>query len=76
IQNSEAKVTLQQLQPENGVIPVEIQCPQANFKVPNAVENISFVVKNNTNKNIRAFCLAYSIQIERNKVVSQDTFYR
>ncbi|MCV4683679.1 hypothetical protein OFB94_28760, partial [Escherichia coli] len=31
IQNSEAKVTLQQLQPENGVIPVEIQSPQANF---------------------------------------------
>lgn len=75
VQDSEQKVTVKQLQSENGVIPVEIQKPQANFKTQNTVENISFVVKNNTNKNITAICLAYSIQIERNKVESRDTFF-
>lgn len=75
VQNNEPKVSLQQLQSENGVIPVEIQRPQANFKTENSVENIAFVVKNNTNKSITAFCLVYSIKIERNKIETQDNFY-
>jgi hypothetical protein len=74
-QPNEPKVTVQQLQTEGGAIPVEIQRPQANFKTQNSVENISFVVRNNTNKNITAICLAYSIQIERDKVESKDTFF-
>ena len=73
--NDSPKITLQQLAIENGIIPVEIQKPQANFKTPNSVEGISFVIKNNTQKQIRSICFAYSIRIERNKVETKDTFF-
>jgi hypothetical protein len=74
--NEEPKIVLQQLHAENGIIPLEIQKPQANFKTLNTVENISFTIKNNTNKSIRALCVAYSIQIERDTVKSADTFFQ
>lgn len=74
-EKDEAKIVIQQLEIKNGIIPVEIKNPQAVFKSLSAVENISFVVKNNTNKNIRALCLAYSIQLEKDKIESKDTFF-
>lgn len=74
-QKNKQTVVAQQLPSENGLIPVEIRSRRADFKSPSAVENISFVVRNNTNKDISALCLAYSIILERDGVESRDTFF-
>jgi hypothetical protein len=75
IQNDKPQIILHQLRLADGKTPVEIQKPQANFRTPNSVGGIVFVIKNNSNKNIIALSLVYSIKLERNKVTSKDTVY-
>lgn len=73
----EPKVVLNQMDIENGAIPVEIQRPQVDFKEQrNKIGSFSFVVHNNTYKNIIAFCLAYTVKTERNGVQSRDVAFQ
>ena len=69
------KVLLRQLEKDNGVIPLEIINPEVSFKEdPGKIGNINFVVRNNSNKNVVAFCLAYTVRTELNGSQSGQTF--
>jgi len=70
------QVVMHQLASENGIVPVEITKPVVPFESNKQVGNISFAVKNNTNKNIRSVCMAFTIRLLRGSVQSSDTFYQ
>jgi hypothetical protein len=74
----EIPVIANQLQAENGVVPVELRCENAELSAPSAIEKLSCVIKNNTNKYISAGTLYTSITMEiggQETVVSSfDTF--
>lgn len=62
----EIPVIAGQLQAEGDVIPVELWCKNAELSAPNAIEKLSCVIKNNTNKYISAGVLYTSITMEIN----------
>ena len=68
-----------QLPPENGVIPVELKCEDAELSAPNALEKLSCAIKNNTNKSISAGTIYTSFVVEKGgeTIVTSDysTFY-
>lgn len=61
----EIPVIATQLPLESGVIPVELRCKNAELSAPNSIENLSCVIKNNTNKYISAGSLYTSITMEK-----------
>ena len=71
----EIKVVVDQLPPKQGVIPVEIQRAQASSTTPNQIEDLSYVIRNNTNKAIKAATVSQSIAYERRGVTYLETGY-
>jgi hypothetical protein len=69
------KVTLENMKSGAGDVVVEILRPEVDFKARNAMGKASFTVRNSSSKNIVAFCLAYTTQIERKGNKSGDTRY-
>jgi hypothetical protein len=71
-------VVTDQLKPNNGVIPVELRCEDAELSAPNALEKLSCVIKNNTRSYISAGALHTSITLEKDgktlEVSTYDTF--
>ncbi len=59
------QVTTNQIQPDKGIIPVELKCENAELSAPNAIEKLSCVIKNNTQKYITAGSLYTSITVEQ-----------
>lgn len=59
-------VEVNQLPAENGVVPVEIKQVRTRMDVPSELAELSYVVKNNTNKDITAFSIAFSLTGEKN----------
>lgn len=66
-------VTINQLQLENGFHPIDIQCKPIHLSAPNRSEGFSCSLKNNTDKNITAVNLIYSILLNDNGTVGKDT---
>lgn len=64
-----------QLTAENGVIPVELRCEDAELSAPNALEKLSCVIKNNTTKYIAAATINISLHTEREGKQSLDSSY-
>lgn len=69
------RVVTDQLQPDNGVIPVELRCEEAELSAPNALEKLSCVIKNNTNKYIAAATINISFHTEKEGKQSLDSSY-
>jgi hypothetical protein len=57
------------------VIPVELRCEDAEMSAPNALEKLSCVIKNNTNKYIAAAAVNISFLTEREEKLSLDSSY-
>ena len=66
-------VLIKQLPPENGVIPVELRCQNAQLTAPDTLESVPCVVKNNTSKNIRALSTEFTVVVENNGKETPDT---
>jgi hypothetical protein len=66
-------VVTEQLQPNNGVIPVDLRCGTARLSTPNRLEEFHCSLKNNTHLNITAANAIYSIVLENNGSISRDT---
>ena len=66
--NSESKanqsrilpVTVKQLEPENGRLPIEVTCSSPQLSVTNQLDDFACTLRNNTVKNITAVSLIYS----------------
>lgn len=66
-------VRAKQLRSLNGVIPVELQCKEAHLTAPDILESFSCALKNNTDKNILAANVAYSVVFESGGKEDTDT---
>lgn len=66
-------VVTTQLQRENGVVPVELRCQDAELPTPDKLDGLSCVIKNNTTRNIIAATLAVSITVEKDGSETADT---
>lgn len=66
-------IVAKQLPSENGVIPVELKCGTAHLIPPGRLEEFSCILKNNTNKNILATNVAYSVIFESDGKEAADT---
>jgi hypothetical protein len=66
-------VTTNQLPPDEGIIPIELKCEEAELSTPNALEKLSCSIKNNTNKFMTAGAVGISIIIEAERKISQDS---
>lgn len=62
-------VETHQLPPDNGVIPVELRCRQAELSAPDTLENVPCVVRNNTNRSIKAVGVIKSIIMDKDGVI-------
>ncbi|HEV3470929.1 MAG TPA: hypothetical protein VG148_16520 [Pyrinomonadaceae bacterium] len=71
--DSQIPVTTKQLSPENGIIPIELQCQVVRQPPPGEFRMLKCVVKNNTNKPVRALSVAYSISFIRNGAEISDS---
>lgn len=71
--DSQVQVTIKQLPPENGIVPIELKCQVVRQATPDELRMLSCVVKNNTNKIIRALSIAYSISLVRGGAEFLDT---
>lgn len=69
----EVPVLVSQLAVENGVIPVELRCDKARLTAPDTLERVPCVVKNNTNKNIRALATQFTVVVDYTGKESPDT---
>lgn len=58
------KVIVDQLHTEKGLIPIEIQQVQVSSDTANQIDNVSYLVRNNTHKEIIAFAVSRSIEYE------------
>jgi hypothetical protein len=71
-------VSATQLPADNGIIPVELQCEDAELSAANALEKLSCVIKNNTKRFIVAGTIYTTITIEKEgkslSIGSYDTF--
>jgi hypothetical protein len=61
------------MQTQNGVIPVELYCDNAELSAPNSLERLRCVIKNNTNKKITAVTINTSIVLESGGKSSLDS---
>jgi hypothetical protein len=68
-------VVTDQLQQDNGVIPVELRCENAELSAPNALEKLSCVIRNNTNKYIAAATINISLRTEKEGKETLDSSY-
>jgi hypothetical protein len=68
-------IITEQLTAENGVIPVELKCEEAELSAPNALEKLSCLIKNNTNNYIAAATINISLRIEKEGKQSLDSSY-
>lgn len=59
-------VSPQQLDAENGIIPVEVRCTSGKSSAPNVLDSFTCVLLNNTTKGITAANVIYSIVFELN----------
>lgn len=66
-------VAARQLESINGVIPVELLCGPARLTSHDRLENFSCILRNNTNKNLLAANVAYSIIFETGGKEAMDT---
>src|SRR5882724_5228590 len=66
-------VITDQLPARDGVIPVYLYCGQARLSAPNRVEEFQCSFKNNTNRNITAANVIYSIVLDHNGSSTKDT---
>ena len=64
IQISKIPVNAIQLPSEKGMIPIELNCKEAELSAPNIFENLSCIGINNTQKNITALVVSYTISME------------
>lgn len=65
IQN-QIKIIADQLPADEGLIPIEIQQMQVSSSASNQIDSISYLVRNNTSKKIKAFVVARTITYEEN----------
>ena len=68
-------VEIDQLQPENGMIPVVLRCEDAELSAPGSLKKLSCVIRNATNKYIVAAAISISINIEEGGRQSTDYGY-
>lgn len=73
--DSQIPVVTHQLSAENGIIPVELRCENAELSAPSALKKLSCVIKNNTNKYIAAASINISITIEKEGKTSTDSSF-
>ncbi len=66
-------IIVKQLEGTNDVIPVELRCAAASLALPDRLESFSCNLKNNTNKNIIAGNVAYSVILESGGKEVTDT---
>ncbi|HEX8129851.1 MAG TPA: hypothetical protein VF527_12175 [Pyrinomonadaceae bacterium] len=66
-------IVSEQLQPENGIVPIEIRCGTAHLTAPDTLAKFSCKLKNRTNKNIIAATVAYSVVFQSDGIESADT---
>lgn len=64
-QQNSINVVVEQLPAEQGVIPIEIKQAKAVSTAPNQVDELSYIIKNNTSKAITADALTQSIVYEQ-----------
>lgn len=65
-------IVYEQLQPENGIIPIEVRCGMAHLTAPDTLANFSCILKNRTNKNILAATIVYSVVFQSEGIESAD----
>lgn len=65
-----------QLEPKNGVIPVEIQCGRAHLSSPNTLERIDCSLKNNSAKPVSAANVIYTVTLQTSGGASKESFNR
>src|SRR5438132_5560189 len=68
-------VVVRQLDPENGVIPVELQCAAAQLSAPNALDRVPCILRNNTRKPITAATIAVAVTINTNGNISSSSSF-
>lgn len=66
-------VITDQLPAKGGVIPVYLSCGQARLSSANTIEEFRCTLKNNTNLNITAATVPYSVVIEKDGSTTKDT---
>ncbi|HMO81009.1 MAG TPA: hypothetical protein PKD24_09470 [Pyrinomonadaceae bacterium] len=71
----EPVINVKQLEDGEGSIPVEIISPEVQFATASKITRISFGVRNNSDKEVRSFCLAYAVNVETKGKRNRDTFY-
>ncbi len=64
-----------QLPPDQGTIPVELKCGNAELAAPNEIDKISCVIRNNTKKPISAAAVLISLTVEQAGRLTLDTSY-
>ena len=73
-------VSVQNLSSETGSNPVELRCESARLSAPNYIERLSCVLKNNSDRAIRAGTLVVNVTIEQRgameTISSYDSFDR
>src|SRR5688572_7881147 len=65
-----------QLEPEDGIIPVEIQCGTSHLTSPNTLERINCTLKNNSATSATAASVTYSIILQTSGGDSNQIFNR
>jgi hypothetical protein len=73
---SPLEINIIQLDKLDGVIPVEIHSPDIRLTSVSDVNGVSFIVRNNSEKEVRAFCLAYTFRVVQNAQVARASFYQ
>jgi hypothetical protein len=59
-------VETHQLPSESGMIPIELKCGQAQLSAPDTIEDVPCVIRNNTNKLVKAVGVTKSVTTEKN----------
>lgn len=68
-------IDVKQLSALEGVIPVELRCPDAEMASPRSIEKLTCIMKNNTNRFIAAITIEIRIGIERNGTILEVQSY-
>jgi hypothetical protein len=74
-QQTRIKILVNQIPAERGRIPVEILREKASSTAPNEIEDVSYVIRNNTRKGIMAVTVRQDIAYERGGVRYVETGY-
>lgn len=73
VKDFQIPVTVKQLEPENGTIPVELKCGYAELSAQNSLQRLPCRIVNNTNKYITASSIIVSIIFESNGQSRSDS---